>query len=172
MHRHEDPDSNLTMLPELAQPTLQFDLAAEIEYLRREDSWQRGTGRSSRTLVKQPDFRIVLIAMKSATEMKEHRADGRISIHTILGHLRFKLPSQTVEVRAGHLLALDPCIVHDVEALEDSVFCSPSLGLRIRQPILRKTNPKNIRTVGTNELRADNYSCQTTGLSTKCIRCI
>jgi quercetin dioxygenase-like cupin family protein len=60
--------------------------------------------------------------MKSASEMKEHRADGRISIHTILGHLRLKLPAQTVEVRAGHLLALDPCIVHDVEALEDSVF--------------------------------------------------
>lgn len=122
MHRHEDPHNSLTRLPELAQPILQFDLAAEIEHLRREDSWQRGTGRSSTTLVKQPDFRIVLIAMKSATEMKEHRADGRISIHTIIGHLRLKLPSQTVEVRAGHLLALDPCIVHDVEALEDSVF--------------------------------------------------
>ena len=122
MHRHEDPHGGLTRLPELAQPILQFDLSAEIEHMRLEDSWQRGTGRSSRTLVKQPDFRIVLVAMKSATEMKEHRADGRISIHAILGHLRLKLPSQTVEVPAGHLLALDPCIVHDVEALEDSVF--------------------------------------------------
>src|ERR1017187_2996239 len=75
MHRHEDQDSGLTRLPELAQPILQFDLTAEIEHLRREDSWQRDTGRSSRTLVKQPDFRIVLVAMKSATEMKEHRAE-------------------------------------------------------------------------------------------------
>ena len=75
MHRHEDENSSLTRLPELAQPLLQFDLAAEIEHLHREDSWQRDTGRSSRTLVKQPDFRIVLVAMKAATEMKEHRAE-------------------------------------------------------------------------------------------------
>jgi quercetin dioxygenase-like cupin family protein len=122
MHRHEDEDSSLTRLPELAQPLLQFDLAAEIERLHREDSWQRGTGRSSRTLVKQPDFRIILVAMKKAAEIKEHRAEGRISIHTIAGHLRLKLPDQVVEVPAGHLLALDRCIVHEVEALADSVF--------------------------------------------------
>ena len=122
MHRHEDENTSLTRLPELAQPLLQFDLAAEIEHLQREDSWQRGTGRSSRTLVKQPDFRIVLVAMKTATEIKEHRADGRISIHTIVGHVRLKLPQQTVEVPAGHLLALDRCITHDVEAVEESVF--------------------------------------------------
>ncbi len=122
MHRHEYENSILTRLPELAQPLLQFDLAAEIEHLQRKDSWQRGTGRSSRTLVKQPDFRIVLVAMKAATEVKKHRADGRISIHTIVGHLRLKLPDQMVEVPAGHLLALDRCIEHDVEALVDSVF--------------------------------------------------
>jgi len=122
MHRREDEDSSLTRLPELAQPLLQFDLAAEIEHLQREDSWQRCTGRSSRTLVKQPDFRIVLVAMKAATELKDHRADGRISIHTIVGHLRLKLPDQIIEVPAGHLLALDRGITHDVEAVEESVF--------------------------------------------------
>ncbi len=122
MQQHKDENTSLTRLPELAQPLLQFDLAAEIEHLHQEDSWQRGTRRSSRTLVKQPDFRVVLVAMKADTEIKEHRADGRISIHTIAGHLRLKLPDQVVEVPAGHLLALDRCIGHDVEALADSVF--------------------------------------------------
>jgi quercetin dioxygenase-like cupin family protein len=122
MHRHEDEGNSLTRLPGLAQPLLQFDLAAEIEQLRRQESWQRGTGRSSETLVKHPDFRIVLVAMKSNTEMKEHRAEGRISIQTIVGHVRLKLPQQTVEVPAGHLLVLDRCITHDVEAVEESVF--------------------------------------------------
>jgi quercetin dioxygenase-like cupin family protein len=122
MHRREDEDRSLTRLPELAQPLLQFDLAAEIEHLQREDSWQRGTGRSSRTLVKQPDFRIVLVAMKAATEIKEHRAEGRVSIQTIVGLVRLKLPQQTVEVPTGHLLALDRGITHDVEAVEESVF--------------------------------------------------
>ena len=122
MNQHEDENTGLTRLPELAQPQLQVDLAAEIEHLHREDSWQRDTGRSSKTLVKQPDFRVVLVAMKEGTEIKEHRADGRISIHTIAGHLRLRLPDQVVEVPAGHLLALDRCIGHDVEALADSVF--------------------------------------------------
>ncbi|HEV2487605.1 MAG TPA: hypothetical protein VGT08_18940 [Terracidiphilus sp.] len=122
MHRHEDKESNLTRLPELARPLLQFDLAAEIEHLRQEKSWQRGSGRSSRTLVKHPDFRIVLVGMKPNTGMKEHRAEGRISIQTIVGCVRLKLPEQTVEVPAGHLLALDRCITHDVEAVGESVF--------------------------------------------------
>lgn len=122
MHRHESEASALTRLPQLAQPLLQFDLSAEIEQLKSEESWQRGSARSSKTLVKHPDFRIVLVAMKSNSEMKEHRAEGRISIQTIVGHVRLKLPDQTVEVPAGHLLALDRCITHDVEAVEESVF--------------------------------------------------
>jgi quercetin dioxygenase-like cupin family protein len=73
-------------------------------------------------LAKYPDFRIVLVAMKPNTEMKEHRAEGRISIQTIVGRVRLKLPQQTVEVPAGHLLILDRCITHDVEALEESAF--------------------------------------------------
>jgi hypothetical protein len=35
------------------------------EKLRKEDSCQRETGRSSKTLVKQQDFRIVLVLMKA-----------------------------------------------------------------------------------------------------------
>lgn len=119
---NEASRDHMDRLPELAQPVSQFNLAAEIEHLRNEDSWQRETGRSSRTLVKQPDFRIVLVAMKAGTEMKEHRAEGRISIQTITGHLQLKLPTKTVGVPVGHLLALDRGVVHDVEALVESVF--------------------------------------------------
>jgi len=122
MHRLEDESSGLTRLPDLALPLLQFDIAAEIGHLRQEESWQRGSGRSSKTLVKHPDFRNVLVAMKQNSEMKEHRAEGRISIQTVVGHMRLKLPEQTVELPAGHLLALDRCITHDVEAVEESVF--------------------------------------------------
>ena len=122
VHPIDGKDGGLTRLPQLAQPLLQFDLPVEIEHLRREESWQWGTGRSSKTLVKQPDLRIVLVAMKAHTEMKEHRAEGRISIQTIAGHLRLKLSDAIVELPAGHLLALDRGITHDVEALVESSF--------------------------------------------------
>jgi quercetin dioxygenase-like cupin family protein len=106
----------------LSGPLLQFDLASELDQLHRDDSWLYATGRSSKTLVKYPDLRIVLIAMKANTRMHEHTAAGRISIHSLNGHIQLHLPEQVVDLPAGHLLALDQCVPHDVEASEDSAF--------------------------------------------------
>jgi quercetin dioxygenase-like cupin family protein len=106
----------------LSTPLLQFDIGEEIAQQRQEGSWLRGTGRSAKTLVKHPDLRIVLISMKANTLMHEHKATARISIQTISGHLRLRLPERTADLPAGHLLVLDQCLPHDVEALEDSAF--------------------------------------------------
>jgi quercetin dioxygenase-like cupin family protein len=106
----------------LSGSVLQFNLASELDQLRRDESWLPPTGRSSKTLVKYPDLRIVLIAMKANTRMHEHTAAGRISVHALNGHIRLHLPEQVVDLPAGHLLALDQCVPHDVEAAEDSAF--------------------------------------------------
>jgi quercetin dioxygenase-like cupin family protein len=112
----------LNRLPRLAEPLLQFDLREELEQLRREDSWQRESGRSSKTLAKYPDFRIILVLMKAKTQMNEHRAEGRISIHHLLGKICIHLPDQKVNLEVGQLLVLDCGMVHNVEALEESAF--------------------------------------------------
>jgi len=106
----------------LSGPVLQFDLASELDQLHRDESWLQTTGRSSKTLVKHPDLRIVLIAMKANTRMHEHTAAARISAHSLNGHIRLRLPEQVVDLPAGHLLALGQCVPHDVEAAEDSAF--------------------------------------------------
>lgn len=106
----------------LSRPLLRFDLASELDQLHRDESWLQTTGRSSKTLVKHPDLRIVLIAMRANTRMHEHTAAGRISVHALKGHIRLHLPEQVVDLPAGHLLALDQCVPHDVEASEDSAF--------------------------------------------------
>ena len=106
----------------LSGPLLQFDLAGELDRLHRDESWLQATGRSSKTLVKHPDLRIVLIAMRANTRMQEHTAAGRISVHLLNGHIRLHLPERMVDLPAGHLLALDQCVPHDVEATEDSAF--------------------------------------------------
>jgi hypothetical protein len=95
----------LNRLPGLAEPLLHIDLERELQQLRQEDSWQRETGRSSKTLAKYPDFRIVLIMMKGGTRMRQHRAEGRISIQELKGRVRIHLADRTVDVSAGHLLA-------------------------------------------------------------------
>jgi hypothetical protein len=115
--------SHLNRLPELAISISQFDLRQEIRLLRKEESWQRGIGRSSRTLVKQQDFRIVLVLMKAKTRLTEHRANARISIQTVQGRIRVHVPDQSkVELPVAGLLALDSAIPYDIEALRESAF--------------------------------------------------
>jgi quercetin dioxygenase-like cupin family protein len=128
----------------LDKPLLQFDLSREVAELHKDESWNQPAGRSSKTLVKHPDMRIVLIAMKAHTRMHEHTAAARISAHTLSGHVRFHLPEHVAELPAGHLLALDECVPHDVEAAEDSAFLLtlswlPQRKLAQSQPARRKT---------------------------------
>jgi quercetin dioxygenase-like cupin family protein len=112
----------LNRLPGLAEPLLQIDFERELQQLRREDSWQRETGRSSKTLAKYPDFRIVLILMKSGTRMRQHKAEGRISIQQLKGQVCIHLADRKVTLSTGHLLVLDCGVLHDVEALEESAL--------------------------------------------------
>jgi len=105
----------------LAEPLMNFNLSNEIARLHQEEAWLR-TGHNSKTLVKQPDFRIVLIALKKGGHLEEHKADARISIQTISGHIRLRILEQSVDLPAGQLLALDRGLRHDVEAIEKSSF--------------------------------------------------
>ena len=120
--RTPEGSKDLPRLPQLASPLLKFNILSEVKELHQHDSWLRGTGRSSKTLAKYPDFRIVLISMKANTRMHEHQAAARISIHTLTGCVRLHLPEQAVDVPAGQLLALDCAVPHDVEALKESAF--------------------------------------------------
>lgn len=59
--------------PRLDSPVQTFDVAAEVEKLRTEESWRRNR-RNARTLVKEPDFRVVLVALHDGARLEEHRA--------------------------------------------------------------------------------------------------
>jgi quercetin dioxygenase-like cupin family protein len=104
----------------LGNPMLAFDLNAEIERLRKEDAWQGG--RNSKTLVKHPDFRIVLTVLKREAGLHTHQAAGRISVQTLAGYIRMHVEGKVFDLPAGHLLALERALPHDVEALQDSAF--------------------------------------------------
>jgi len=118
------PQTARTGAQRTVEPTagvfLEFDLNAQIEQLKCEPAWQNG--RNAKTMVKYPDFRIVLMLMKAQTRIDEHHADGRISVQTIAGHIRMHVAGKDFDLSVGHLLALDQEVRHDVEALEDSAF--------------------------------------------------
>lgn len=115
--------TTLTRLPELAEQIIRHNIGAELEKLKEAPSWQRESGRSSETLVKYKEFRIVLVRMKHGSYMSHHRAEGPISIQAIQGKIRVHLPEDRLEdLNPGDLLTLERCLEHDVEALDESAF--------------------------------------------------
>ena len=55
-------------------------------------------------------------------QSQEHKADGRISIHVLSGHVQLRASGRTFNLRSGGLLALDHAVSHDVHALEESAL--------------------------------------------------
>lgn len=101
-------------------PLLTFNLYTEIRRLESEQPWQ--AEHTANTIVKYPDLRIILIALKAGGKLLEHRTVGRISIQTLSGLIEVHTPDGIVQMPVGHLLTLDHDLVHDVVAIGDSVF--------------------------------------------------
>lgn len=105
----------------LDAPLLRLELAREVEELRKGEPW-RVNGHNAKTLVKYPDLRVVLIALNQGASLGEHKARGRVSIHTLEGHVRLKSGGQVVDLPVGCLLALERSVPHDVEAVTSSIL--------------------------------------------------
>lgn len=105
-----------TMIDKMAQ----FDLTKEIAESETKKPWQ--SGHNAKTLFKRHDFRIVLITMDAAAQIKEHHADGTTSIQVLKGTVRFNVAGKEHVLGAGSLLTLAASIRHDVEAVEDAAF--------------------------------------------------
>ncbi len=100
--------------------TSQFKIFEELSKFEERRPWSQG--HFARTLFKQPDFRLVLVAMDRGSRLHEHHADGTVSVHVLKGVLRVRMSGQARDIDAGTILAIESSIAHDVEALEDSAF--------------------------------------------------
>jgi quercetin dioxygenase-like cupin family protein len=107
--------------PDMEAPVLHFDLQTELEQLKLQRNYLE-RGPAGRTLVKEPDMRIVLMALRAEARLQEHHASGPISIQVIEGTVRVRVYNKSIELTVGQLLALDSGIRHDVEAIGDSAF--------------------------------------------------
>jgi quercetin dioxygenase-like cupin family protein len=105
-----------TMVDRMAQ----FDLNQEIADAASKKPWQ--AGHHAKTLFKKHDFRVVLISMESGAHMKEHHADGTISVQVLKGNIRKNVGGKPHDLAAGNLFTLGASIRHDIEALDDAAF--------------------------------------------------
>jgi quercetin dioxygenase-like cupin family protein len=105
-----------TMVTDLAR----LDLAKEMTDSEQKKPWPMG--HFAKMLFKKSDFRMVLISMEKGSVMKEHHADGTISMQVLRGAIRISVQGAVHDLKAHNILTLGASIKHEVEALEDSAF--------------------------------------------------
>ncbi len=81
----------------MAGSYLEFDLPAEIHRFRAETTWS--TGHNARTLIKYDHLRVVLIALQEYASIPEHKAEDRISVHVLSGHIQLRAAGRTFSLR-------------------------------------------------------------------------
>jgi len=105
-----------TMVDKIAQ----FDLPKEMAASEQKKPWPSGI--YAKTLFKKHDLRVVLISMQNTAHMKEHHADGTLSIQVLKGQLRVSVNGKSHDLPTGTLFTRGHSIRHDVEANGDSAF--------------------------------------------------
>lgn len=106
-----------------------FDLAEIAREMHAEAEYSHGHGHAARTIVRAPDLRVVLIAIRAGAHIAEHVAQSTVAIQVVSGRVRVRLPrlarqheDRFEELAPGRLLAMEAALAHSVEALEDSAL--------------------------------------------------
>jgi quercetin dioxygenase-like cupin family protein len=105
-----------TMVDKIAQ----FDLPKELAEAEQEKPWPAGI--YSKTLFKKHNLRVVLVSIQNAAHMKEHHADGTLSIQVLKGEIRVSVNGKPHDLPIGTLFTLGHSIRHDVQAKSDAAF--------------------------------------------------
>src|SRR5690606_30945695 len=100
---------------------MRLDLNRELDEVKQAAPY-RDKGQCAKTLVRNPDLRVVLVALAQGVSMGEHQTNHRITVQCLHGEVRVKLPDQQVDLPAGCLFTMLGSVPHDVEGLRDSAF--------------------------------------------------
>jgi quercetin dioxygenase-like cupin family protein len=122
----EDADMSKRAQPRRERPTsplplLQISFAEQLERLKQEPAWHSGD-RNAITLTKEPQLRVLLLAMKRGSNLHEHRASGPVTIQVVSGLVRLTVSAQVLDLKPGELAILESAIAHEVEAVEESAL--------------------------------------------------
>jgi quercetin dioxygenase-like cupin family protein len=103
------------------RPVMTFDLPAILANMKQEPTW-RTARRNAATLLKQPVFRIVLVALQAGAEVGSYQTDSPITVQAIEGRLAVRVEADEYVLGAGQLLTLRPGLRHSLCAQGDSAF--------------------------------------------------
>lgn len=114
-------DARLRPHPEdrLSPPIQLVDLPATAVALRREPH-DAVAGHRQIAVFRHGPVTLISFAFEPNGILKEHKADGVVTILTLSGHMRVVAEEEVYDLTAGHLLALAPDVVHTVMAVTTS----------------------------------------------------
>lgn len=115
--------------PDSAEFGAVLDLEDVVREVRGEPEYLHAHGHAARTIVRNDDLRVVLIAIRAGAHIAEHVAQATAAIQVISGRVRIRLPrvarqheDRFEELAPGRMLALDAGLAHSVEAIADSAL--------------------------------------------------
>lgn len=79
-------------------------------------------GRSARTLVKQGQLRLTLIAIASGGYIAAHSTSGPVSMHIVEGEIVFVALGQEYVAKPGDILVMAAGVEHAVRSVTGGVF--------------------------------------------------
>jgi quercetin dioxygenase-like cupin family protein len=98
-----------------------FDMKDALRKLRHEDSPERA-GHKQITLDQYGPVTVVLFAFDEGGALKDHKADGVVTIHAIEGELIVRTDAQEYKLDADMMVMLAPNVRHSVEAAKKSAM--------------------------------------------------
>ncbi len=105
----------------LSGDVLVFDLDRELAAANDPVILDR-SGRTARTLVKDRSLRVTVHLVAAGGEIREHHADGPITVQVLRGSMLFRAAGRDYELAAGDLLTLDAGIVHSIRSAVGAAF--------------------------------------------------
>ena len=102
-----------------AGPEHRLELDATLKALRSEPHDGKDRHRQITVFRKGP-LRLVLFAFEAGGSLASHRAPGSVVIHVLRGRIRVQTLNESYELTTNQILMLDPEVVHDVNADEQS----------------------------------------------------
>jgi quercetin dioxygenase-like cupin family protein len=102
-------------------PLVNINLSEFIKQIKSETTWG-SSDRNAITVFKTNGLRIVLIALHKDAVMKEHTADGIISVQVLEGEINFSADKRSTLLKQHDMVVLHKGMPHSVQAMEESVF--------------------------------------------------
>lgn len=102
-----------------AAPVQQFDLPATLAALRLEPH-HAVAGHRQIAIFRRGPVTVLAFDFEPRGCLKEHRADGVVIIQALSGQLRVTTGDASHDLPEGHLVALEPGVLHSVHALTAS----------------------------------------------------